>query len=176
MLRRCVRVKRGREPEFIVPQDGSDKQDCESRAARRWLAASLVMGAFTHASTDRPGRFSDDSYGVWYCGERFEVALRRSAQAGPATREMRPGAAAVHEVAVHPVAIPAIAERPCLDDRQLDAIRPEQSQCHPGPESCSSWAVRGQMGHTRVLLPLPARRTWKGDSSRTSRTRPDPLA
>jgi hypothetical protein len=25
-------------PEFIVPQDGSDKQDCESRAARRWLA------------------------------------------------------------------------------------------------------------------------------------------
>ena len=26
-------------PEFIVPQDGSDKQDCESRAARRWLAS-----------------------------------------------------------------------------------------------------------------------------------------
>jgi hypothetical protein len=25
-------------PEFVVPQDGSDKQDCESRAARRWLA------------------------------------------------------------------------------------------------------------------------------------------
>jgi hypothetical protein len=27
------------EPEFIVPQDGHDKQDCESRAARRWLTA-----------------------------------------------------------------------------------------------------------------------------------------
>jgi hypothetical protein len=27
------------EPEFIVPQDGQDKQDCESRAARRWLSA-----------------------------------------------------------------------------------------------------------------------------------------
>ncbi len=27
------------EPAFIVPQDGHDKQDCESRAARRWLAA-----------------------------------------------------------------------------------------------------------------------------------------
>ncbi len=26
-------------PEFIVPQDGHDKQDCESCAARRWLAA-----------------------------------------------------------------------------------------------------------------------------------------
>ena len=25
------------EPEFIVPQDGHDKQDCESRAVRRWL-------------------------------------------------------------------------------------------------------------------------------------------
>ena len=27
------------EPEFVVPQDGHDKQDCESVAARRWLAA-----------------------------------------------------------------------------------------------------------------------------------------
>ena len=27
------------EPEFIVPRDGHDKQDCESRAVRRWLAA-----------------------------------------------------------------------------------------------------------------------------------------
>lgn len=27
------------EPAFIVPQDGHEKQDCESRAARRWLSA-----------------------------------------------------------------------------------------------------------------------------------------
>jgi hypothetical protein len=27
------------EPEFIVPQDGADKQDCEARATQRWLAA-----------------------------------------------------------------------------------------------------------------------------------------
>ncbi len=27
------------EPEFIMPQDGHEKQDCESRAARRWLAS-----------------------------------------------------------------------------------------------------------------------------------------
>jgi len=27
------------EPQFVVPQDGHDKQDCESMAARRWLAA-----------------------------------------------------------------------------------------------------------------------------------------
>ena len=28
------------EPAFIVPQDGHEKQDCERRAARRWLAAN----------------------------------------------------------------------------------------------------------------------------------------
>ncbi len=27
------------EPEFIVPQDGAEKQDCENRAAKRWFAA-----------------------------------------------------------------------------------------------------------------------------------------
>lgn len=27
------------EPEFVAPQDGAEKQGCESRAARRWLAA-----------------------------------------------------------------------------------------------------------------------------------------
>ena len=27
------------EPEFIVPQDGAEKQDCENKAAKRWLAA-----------------------------------------------------------------------------------------------------------------------------------------
>ena len=41
--------------------------------------ASLVMGAFTHASTERPSRFSDGSFGVWYCGDRFEVALAETA-------------------------------------------------------------------------------------------------
>ena len=41
--------------------------------------ASLVMAAFTHVSTARPSRFSDGSYGVWYCGDRFEVALAETA-------------------------------------------------------------------------------------------------
>jgi len=27
------------QPEFIIPQDGAEKQDCENRAAKRWLAA-----------------------------------------------------------------------------------------------------------------------------------------
>ena len=33
------------QPEFIVPQDGHDKQDCESRAVRRWLAAHAAQYA-----------------------------------------------------------------------------------------------------------------------------------
>lgn len=41
--------------------------------------ASLVMAAFTHVSKDRPSRFSDGAYGVWYCGDRFEVALAETA-------------------------------------------------------------------------------------------------
>ena len=41
--------------------------------------ASIAMGAFTHVSTDRPSRFSDGGYGVWYCGDRVEVALAETA-------------------------------------------------------------------------------------------------
>jgi hypothetical protein len=45
------------QPEFIVPQDGHDKQDCESRAMRRWLAAH---GA--HYARLRPVYLGDDLY------------------------------------------------------------------------------------------------------------------
>lgn len=41
--------------------------------------ASLAMAPFTHVSRDRPGRFSDGGYGVWYGGDRFEVALMETA-------------------------------------------------------------------------------------------------
>lgn len=37
--------------------------------------ASYLMAPFTHASADRPTRFSDGSYGVLYAGSSFEVAL-----------------------------------------------------------------------------------------------------
>lgn len=37
--------------------------------------ASYLMAPFTHASTDRPSRFSAGGYGVLYAGEAFEVAL-----------------------------------------------------------------------------------------------------
>jgi hypothetical protein len=45
------------EPEFIVPQDGAEKQDCESRAARRWLATH----AADHAALS-PIYLGDDLY------------------------------------------------------------------------------------------------------------------
>ena len=41
--------------------------------------ASIAMGAFTHVSIDRPSRFSDGTNGVWYCGDRVEVALAETA-------------------------------------------------------------------------------------------------
>ena len=36
------------EPEFIAPQDGAQKQDCESRAAHRWLKAHAAQYAHLH--------------------------------------------------------------------------------------------------------------------------------
>lgn len=42
-------------------------------------SASLAMGCFTHVSMDRPGRFSDGSFGVWYCGNSVQVALAETA-------------------------------------------------------------------------------------------------
>jgi hypothetical protein len=37
--------------------------------------ASWVMAPFCHTSPDRPSRFSDGRFGVYYAGDRFEVAL-----------------------------------------------------------------------------------------------------
>ena len=49
-------------------------------AARRvgGPGASRVMAPFTHVSHDRPSRFSDGSYGLYYAGDRLEVALRET--------------------------------------------------------------------------------------------------
>lgn len=37
--------------------------------------ASYLMAPFTHATTDRPSRFSDGSFGVLYAASNFETAL-----------------------------------------------------------------------------------------------------
>ena len=44
-------------PEFIEPQQGYDKQDCESRAARRWLASNA-----SRYSKLNPVYLGDDIY------------------------------------------------------------------------------------------------------------------
>lgn len=41
--------------------------------------ASMVMAPFTHISPDRPGRFSDGSYGVYYAGDSLETAIFETA-------------------------------------------------------------------------------------------------
>ena len=41
--------------------------------------ASLLMAPFVHVSTDRPGRFTDGTYGVYSAGSRDEVAIREVA-------------------------------------------------------------------------------------------------
>lgn len=38
--------------------------------------ASWVMAAFVHFSSDRPSRFADGSFGVYYAGNSLETALR----------------------------------------------------------------------------------------------------
>lgn len=76
--------------------------------------ASLVMAAFTHVSKDRPSRFSDGSYGAWYCGDRLGVALAetayhferfmRATEEPPADADYRELCAAVHgELVAAPV-------------------------------------------------------------------------
>ena len=56
--------------------------------------ATWMMAPFTHASPDRPSRFSDGRFGVLYAGDSFEVALfetiHHHARFMAATRE-RPG-------------------------------------------------------------------------------------
>lgn len=62
--------------------------------------ATWVMAPFTHCSMDRPSRFSDGSYGVYYAANTFEAAvaetvhhherfMRRTAEAPGWTSEFR---------------------------------------------------------------------------------------
>jgi hypothetical protein len=46
-------------------------------AARRvsGAGASFVMAPFVHCSPDRPGRFTDGTYGLYYAGDSEDVAL-----------------------------------------------------------------------------------------------------
>ena len=79
------------EPEFIVPQDGHDKQDCESRAVRRWLAAHGAQYAGI-----KPVYLGDDLFSrqpicqaVLDTGEHFLFVCKPDSH--PAIEEFRAG-------------------------------------------------------------------------------------
>lgn len=97
--RRAVRIIRSRFPPIDLFEDIADPADwplllsAEQKTNPRLMktigrldlvpparrvggpGASYLMAPFTHASTDRPTRFSDGRFGVLYAGNRFEVAL-----------------------------------------------------------------------------------------------------
>jgi hypothetical protein len=58
------------EPEFIVPQDGHEKQDCEQAAAKRWINAHAEQYAGKNVTLS-----GDDLY----CKQPFcELALDKN--------------------------------------------------------------------------------------------------
>lgn len=80
--------------------------------------ASIAMGAFTHISRDRQSRFSDGNYGVWYCGDRLEVALAETAHHFQAFMRMTSEPAADADFRVLTCEVKAevlAAEAACLD-------------------------------------------------------------
>jgi hypothetical protein len=96
---RTVRIIRSIHPPIDLFEDIADPADWEALAAaeakfnprirdsigdlskvppdRRvtGLGASWVMAPFVHSSPLRPGRFSDGSFGLYYAGDRTEVAI-----------------------------------------------------------------------------------------------------
>jgi hypothetical protein len=100
---KAYRIIRSIYPPIDLFEDIADPQDWEALASaesktnpRIWdhigkldlvpperrvsgLGASYLMAPFVHVSTDRPGRFTDGSYGVYSAGDREEVAIREVA-------------------------------------------------------------------------------------------------
>ena len=100
---RAYRIIRSAYPPIDLFEDIADPRDWEALASaegktnpRTWehlgrldlvpperrvsgAGASLVMAPFVHVSRDRPGRFTDGSYGVYSAGDSEEVAIREVA-------------------------------------------------------------------------------------------------
>lgn len=100
---KACRIIRSIHPPIDLFEDIADPQDWEALASaetktnpRLWEhigrldlvppqrrvggpGASYLMAPFVHVSTDRPGRFTDGTYGVYSAGDREEVAIREVA-------------------------------------------------------------------------------------------------
>lgn len=70
---RLARAEMKTNPRFEMSIGRLDLVAVERRVAGP--GASWVMAPFTHCSTDRPSRFSDGSFGVYYAANSFEGAV-----------------------------------------------------------------------------------------------------
>lgn len=95
----------------------------------RGPGASYLMAAFVHVSTDRPGRFTDGSYGVYSAGDREEVAIREVAYhhgVAMADSSEEPGWTSQFRVLVNQLDLDLHDVRPC--DRYHDPNDYQASQ------------------------------------------------
>ena len=93
------------------------------------------MGAFTHASTARPSRFCRGDFGVWYCGDRWKVALAETAY--HFERFMR----STHE----PAGQADLRELTCSVAGQLHDIR--DNPAFAAQHDPNSWTAGQETGH-----------------------------
>ncbi|WP_332716857.1 RES family NAD+ phosphorylase [Pelagibacterium mangrovi] len=97
--------------------------------------ASFLMAPFVHVSTDRPGRFTDGTYGVYSAGDREEVAIREVAyhhgRAMAASNET-PGWTSQFRILVNPL------------DLALHDVR-EREDCHRPDDYAPSQALGRQL-------------------------------
>jgi len=92
------------EPEFIVPQDGSDKQDCENAAVKRWLASHGARYAALDAV---------------YLGQgwpRFQRRSRWNSQTGDDLFSRQPLCQAVLDAGSHFIFVCKPASHPLIQD------------------------------------------------------------
>ena len=96
--------------------------------------ASYLMAPFTHASLDRPSRFTDGSYGVLYVANGFETALfetihhharfmARTAEASGWTSQFREIVLSV-DASLHDLRVGDAANEPVLDPESYVASQP----------------------------------------------------
>jgi hypothetical protein len=148
--------------------------------------ASRVMAPFVHASTDRPSRFSDGSYGVYHAGDRYEVALfetiHHHARFMAATREQPGWTSDFQELVgaidadLHDIRADA-AYRDCLDPEDYTAAQSlGRTLRRDGSDGIVYPSVRYAEGACFaafwpdvVTIPVPGRHLsyyWSGDAVR----------
>lgn len=151
---RAFRIIRSIHPPIDLFEDIADPRDWEALASaesktnpRLWEhlgrldlvpperrvsgpGASYLMAPFVHVSPDRPGRFTDGTYGVYSAGDREEVAIREvahhQARAMAASTEV-PGWTSQFRVLVNSIALDLHDVRTLPDYHRPDDYSPSQA-------------------------------------------------